>query len=62
VLIEIAPGIDLERDILAQMEFQPIIDGNVRLTDASIYLDTKFGLREMIFAKLKEENQNETKK
>ena len=24
-LIEVAPGIDIERDILAQMEFRPII-------------------------------------
>ena len=29
-LIEIAPGVDLERDILARMAFRPIINGQVR--------------------------------
>ncbi|UOF91000.1 acyl CoA:acetate/3-ketoacid CoA transferase [Fodinisporobacter ferrooxydans] len=38
VLSEIAPGIDLERDILQQMDFQPIIDKNLKIMDESIFL------------------------
>ncbi len=37
VLIEIAPGIDIERDILAQMEFKPIISPQLKEMDAAIF-------------------------
>ena len=33
-LIEIAPGIDLERDVLARMDFAPIVSPNLREMDA----------------------------
>ncbi len=37
-LTEIAPGIDLERDILAQMDFQPVIpEGGPKLMDADLF-------------------------
>lgn len=42
-LIEIAPGIDLQRDILDQMEFRPIIE-NVAQMDARIFRDEPMGL------------------
>jgi propionate CoA-transferase len=44
-LIEIAPGIDLERDILAQMSFRPKISANLRLMDARIFAEAPMGLR-----------------
>ncbi len=44
-LLEIAPGIDLERDVLALMEFKPIIKKNPRLMDARIFADGPMGLR-----------------
>ncbi|MFC5300995.1 acyl CoA:acetate/3-ketoacid CoA transferase [Azospira restricta] len=44
-LIEIAPGIDLERDVLAQMEFRPQISPHLRLMDARIFADGAMGLR-----------------
>ena len=49
-LVEIAPGIDLERDILAQMEFQPVIRHAPRLMDARIFSDGPMGLRELLLA------------
>ncbi|MGO9941897.1 MAG: acyl CoA:acetate/3-ketoacid CoA transferase [Rhodoblastus sp.] len=45
-LIEIAPGVDVERDILAQMDFKPIIDRDPALMDARIFLDKPMGLRD----------------
>jgi len=35
-LIEIAPGLDIERDIIKQMEFKPLISNNVKKMDTSI--------------------------
>ena len=43
-LIEIAPGVDLERDILARMAFRPIIDGQVALMDDRIFRPGRMGL------------------
>lgn len=48
VLIEIAPGIDLKKDILEQMEFTPIIDSKLKITDAKIYEKSSFGLKGML--------------
>ncbi|MFH0785806.1 MAG: CoA-transferase [Pseudomonadota bacterium] len=36
-LVEIAPGVDLEADILAQMDFRPIIDGRPMLMNRKIF-------------------------
>lgn len=40
-LIEIAPGIDLEKDILAHMGFKPIISENLKIMDACIFKDKR---------------------
>lgn len=42
-LIEIAPGIDLEKDVLAHMEFTPIMK-DVKLMDSRIFEDKPMGL------------------
>ena len=44
-LIEIAPGVDLERDVLARMDFRPIVDGPLKTMDARIFRDEPMGLR-----------------
>ncbi len=49
-LIEIAPGIDLERDILARMDFVPLISPQLRLMDAALFRDEPIGLRERLLA------------
>jgi len=42
-LIEIAPGIDLQKDVLDQMDFKPII-GDVKPMDARLFNEEKMGL------------------
>jgi propionate CoA-transferase len=49
-LIEIAPGIDLDRDILAQMDFMPAIAPDLRLMDAALFADGVMGLRDRLLA------------
>ena len=44
-LVEIAPGIDLEKDILSQMDFQPVVAEYLTLMDARIFIDEPMGLR-----------------
>lgn len=36
-LVEIAPGVDKQKDILDQMDFKPVIKGEVKLMDARIF-------------------------
>ena len=43
-LVEIAPGVDLERDILAQMDFHPRIAGDLREMDRRLFLEKPMGL------------------
>jgi len=45
-LVEIAPGIDVERDILAKMEFRPIIRRDPAIMDKRIFLPEPMGLRD----------------
>ncbi|MDE2584011.1 MAG: acyl CoA:acetate/3-ketoacid CoA transferase [Betaproteobacteria bacterium] len=49
-LIEIAPGIDLERDILAHMEFRPAISPDLKTMDARIFAAGTMGLRSDLLA------------
>jgi propionate CoA-transferase len=43
-IVEIAPGVELERDILAHMGFRPIIPPGVRRMDLAIFQEPKMGL------------------
>ena len=43
-LIEIAPGVDLEREVLAKMIFRPSIRSPLALMDARIFRDAPMGL------------------
>lgn len=44
-LIEIAPGIDLEKDICAHMAVRPVISPDLKLMDARIFRDEPMGLK-----------------
>ncbi|MGO9360376.1 MAG: acyl CoA:acetate/3-ketoacid CoA transferase [Xanthobacteraceae bacterium] len=45
-LVEVAPGIDIERDVLALMDFKPIIPRDPILMDARIFRDGTMDLRD----------------
>lgn len=45
LLIEIAPGVDLQKDILEQMEFMPLISDSLKVMDERIFKDEKMGLK-----------------
>jgi propionate CoA-transferase len=43
-LLEIAPGVDLQRDILERMDFLPLMADEVKFMDERIFRDAKMGL------------------
>ena len=43
-LIEIAPGLDAERDVIGAMAFRPAVSPSLRVMDASIFADGAMGL------------------
>jgi len=45
-LIEVAPGIDLKKDILPWMDFKPVIKESLRLMDERIFRPEPMGLKE----------------
>ena len=51
-LTEIAPGVDLEKDVLAQMEFKPLIAPDLKLMDQRIFQEQiPMGIKEEILKK-----------
>ena len=46
VLTEVAPGIDVEKDIIAQMGFKPIISKELKSMDERIFQDEKMNICE----------------
>ncbi|MEK8049023.1 malonate decarboxylase subunit alpha [Ideonella sp. DXS22W] len=47
-LVEVAPGLDLQRDILDAMDFRPVIEQPPRTMDAALFADAPMGLRERL--------------
>jgi propionate CoA-transferase len=47
-LVEIAPGVDVQKDIIAHMQFAPLISGKLKLMDERIFRDTPMGLRSIL--------------
>jgi len=45
MLIETAPGVDLQKDILDKMEFKPIISPDLKTMDERIFRDALMGLK-----------------
>ena len=49
-LIEIAPGADLERDIIAQMDFMPLVSSDLKLMPAELFKENWGGLKKRMKA------------
>ena len=45
-LIEIAPGVDIDRDVLSQMGFRPRISSDLRQMASAVFTDERLGLRD----------------
>jgi propionate CoA-transferase len=48
VLEEIAPGVDLDKNILQKMEFKPIISSKLVDMDRTLFLKEKMGIRKSL--------------
>lgn len=45
VLTEIAPGVDMERDVIGQMDFKPVVSPALKLMDENIFKPSKVGIK-----------------
>jgi propionate CoA-transferase len=48
ILEEIAPGIDLDRDIISKMNFTPLLGNSIKEMDKRIFNDGKMGIRDEV--------------
>lgn len=46
VLTEAAPGLDIEKDVIQQMGFTPVVAKNVKTMDSRIFTDAVMGIRD----------------
>ena len=50
-LVEVAPGIDVEADVLAHMDFEPVMDDEPRPMDPRLFRDAQMGLLDLLHAR-----------
>jgi propionate CoA-transferase len=53
MLTEIAPGMDMEKDVLSQMEYRPLIAPEVKLMDSRLFQEGPMGIKPEILKKAK---------
>jgi propionate CoA-transferase len=59
ILKEIAPGVNLDRDILGQMDFAPLVADDLATMDSRIFSYASMGLKNSL-TKLEEDHPRET--
>ena len=52
-LIEIAPGVDLEKDVLGKMAFKPAVSPNLKLMDKRLFNAAVMGIKDEVLNKTK---------
>ncbi|HET7642226.1 MAG TPA: hypothetical protein VFK40_01855, partial [Nitrososphaeraceae archaeon] len=52
ILVEIAPGVDIEKDILSKMDFTPKI-GKIKPIDSELFKEGKIGIKDLFLQKIK---------
>ena len=52
-ITEIAPGNDLQTQVLDQMEFTPLIAKDLKTMDSRIFIDAPMGIKDEILSKVK---------
>ena len=50
-LIEIAPGLDLDRDVLGLMDFRPVVSPHLKKMDSKLFMSGPVGLSDLIAAR-----------
>ena len=60
VLTEIAPGIDLQKDILDLMDFKPIVSKELKTSSLDLFKEGPFGLKKSFIASFNKTNGGET--
>ena len=46
MLTEISPGVDLEKDILAHMDFKPLVSKDLKPMDERIFKEEKMNIKD----------------
>ncbi len=49
-LIEYAPGVDIDRDIIDKMEFEPKVSKDLRMMDRRLFIEGRMGIREKLIS------------
>ena len=53
ILQEVAPGVDIDKDVLSKMRFMPVYSSSVKQMDERLFYDGKMGTREKIMQTLR---------
>jgi len=53
-LIEIASGVDLQKDVLSVMEFEPVVSPDLKVMDPRIFKEPKMGVLQELFGSLED--------